>query len=59
MKINHLPVDQLARIFRATQGDKDAQAVVTMGEVMDFRPADTFAEFLEINQCPIFEEILR
>ena len=59
MNKNYLPVDQLARIFRATQGDKDAQAVVTMGEVMDFRPADTFTEFLEINRLPVYEKVLR
>ena len=59
MNTNHLPVDQLARIFRASQGDKEAQAVVTMGEVMDFRPADTFAEFLEINRLPVYEKVLR
>ena len=59
MKKNHLPLDQLARIFRAINGDKKAQAIVTMGEVMDFRPADTFEKFIEINQCPIFEEVLR
>lgn len=55
----NLPLPRLARIFRAMKGDHDAQAVLTFAEVEQYRPAETFAEFLEINQLPVYEAILR
>ena len=59
MKAKHLPLDQLARIFRAINGDKEAQAVVTLEEAGQFHPAETFSEFIEINKLPVYESVLR
>ncbi len=53
------PLPYLARIFRAMRGDQAEQKIVTIAEVEQFQPAETFSEFLEINQLPVFEEILR
>ena len=55
----YLPLPRLARIYRAMQGDHDAQAVVNFAEIELYRPAGTFEKFLEVNQLPIYEEILR
>ncbi len=52
------PINHLARIFRAMQGDKDAQAVIAIGDVEQFQHAETFSEFLKINELPVFEVIL-
>ena len=53
------PLPRLARIFRAMQGDHDAQAVVTFAEIELYRPAETFEGFLEVNQLPVYETVLR
>ncbi len=54
-----LPIGRLARIFRAMQGDHDAQAVVTFGEIELYRPAGTFEKFLEVNRLPVYEAVIR
>jgi len=54
-----LPVERLAEIFRAQHGDKEAQRTVTIGEASTNFPAETFAEFLEVNKLPVIEEVLR
>ncbi len=61
MKISKttLPLERLALIFLAMCGYKGAQAVITVGEIEQFQPAETFTEFLEIYQCPVFEKVLK
>ncbi len=55
----YLPLPRLARIYRAMQGDHDAQAVVTFAEIERYLPAETFEKFLEVNQLPVYETVLR
>lgn len=58
MKEKYRPIEELALIFRGMNGDKEAQEKVTLGEVEAYIPADTFEEFLEINELPAFEQVL-
>lgn len=59
IKKTTLPLSQLALIFRAMQGDKDVQELVTIAEVELYHPAETFEEFLAINRLPVFEAVIR
>ncbi len=54
-----LPLPQLARIYRAMQGDRDAQAVVNFAEIELYQPGETFEAFLEINSLPVYEAVFR
>lgn len=51
--------DYAAELFRAMNGDDDAMARVTIGEVAELRQADTFEEFLKVNNMTTFEEVVR
>ena len=53
------PLPRLAEIFRAMQGEYEAQYRVTTSEVSLYEPAETFAEFLEVNKLLIYEELIR
>jgi hypothetical protein len=53
------PVTRLAEIFRAQQGDVDAQKIVSIGEASEYEPARTFEGFLQVNRLPVYEEVLR
>jgi len=52
------PLPELARVFRAQIGDPECQDVDVRVAAM-FEPGDTFADFLSINRCVVFEEVLR
>jgi len=52
------PLPELARVFRAQIGDPECQDVDVRVAAM-YEPGDTFADFLEINRLPVFEETLR
>jgi len=52
------PLPELGRIFRAQIGDPACQDVDVRLAAM-FEPGDTFADFLTINRCVVFEEVLR
>ena len=56
-KIN-MQLETASRIFRAMHGDKEAQKTTTILEV-GLYPAETFEEFLELNQIETFEEVVR
>ena len=56
---DYLPLEQLALIHRAQHLDPEATAVVLFSEVDCYTPAETFEEFLRINQLPVYEEVLR
>lgn len=53
------PLPRLAQIFRAMNGDKEAQRGVRIRDVAGLENARTFAEFLQINRFPVYEEVLR
>jgi len=53
------PLEELAMVFLAQHGDEKAQAVITIGTASEYQPAETFELFLEINDLPVFEQILR
>ena len=54
-----MTVEQASRIFRAMNGDPDAQMDTTIEEVQGLNQADTFGEFLIINQIRSYEEVIR
>lgn len=54
-----LPIEKLAKIFRAQKGDRAVYAEVTLEEVGQYCPAETFEEFLAVNQLPAFDEVIR
>ena len=45
------PLPYLDRIFRAMRGDQAEQKIVTIAEVEMFQPAETFEQFIAINNC--------
>jgi len=51
--------DKAALIFRAHQGDRDVYDFVTIDEVTTYRHAETFDEFLKVNQIKTYEEVIR
>jgi hypothetical protein len=53
------PLAELAAIFLAQHGDKQAQARITMGTASKYEPAETFELFLEVNGLPVYEAVLR
>lgn len=56
--IKNMSIAEASRIFKAMQGDKEAQRVTTLLEV-ELIPAETFAEFLLINRIRTYEEVIR
>lgn len=48
-----------SRIFRAMQGDEWAQEVTSVNEVMNLTPAETFTEFLAVNQIEVYDQVAR
>ena len=54
-----LQIDHAADIFRAHKGDKEAQEVVTLEQMQEFIPAETFERFLDINQIEAIEGAIR
>jgi hypothetical protein len=52
------PLPELGRIFRAQIGDPECQDIDVRVAAM-FEPGDTFADFLAINRCVVFEEVAR
>ena len=57
--MNPLKLKNAARIYRAMNGCEIDQAIVTLCEVENFRNAETFERFLEVNKIRIFEEVVR
>ncbi len=53
------PINELSSIFRAQHGDRSAWGTVTVADMTGFIHADTFLEFLEVNNQPVFEKVLR
>lgn len=54
-----LPVEELARIYRAQHGDKEAQKITTLQECCDYICSDSFVDFLAVNRLPVYEQVLR
>lgn len=54
-----LTIDKAARIYRAMNGDPLMMKRITMAEVADMVNAETFEEFLRINQIETYEEVVR
>jgi hypothetical protein len=52
-------ITEAARIFRAHNGDKKAQELVTVEQLQEYIPAPTFERFLEINRIEAIEEVTR
>jgi hypothetical protein len=52
-----IQLDHASEIFRALSGDRSAWGKVTIEEVYAYDEAETFEEFLEINQIKTFEKI--
>lgn len=59
MNKNTLPLSRLGTIFLAMHGCKKSQKFVTVAEIEQFQPAETFSEFLDVNQLPVYEMVLR
>jgi len=53
------PFDRLAEIYRAQCGDHDSQRDVSIGEAERYEPAGTFADFLRVNNLPVYERTIR
>ena len=53
-----MTIKEASRIFRAMQGDKEAQKQTTLIEV-ELYPAETFGEFLLKNKIETYEEVVR
>jgi hypothetical protein len=53
------PISEYREIFRAMNGDEDAMARVSIGEAEAYINADTFSDFLQIKNLPVFEKVLR
>ena len=54
----HMTIKEASRVFRAMQGDKEAQKITTLLEV-ELYPAETFGEFLLLNKIETHEEVVR
>lgn len=52
-------ITEASLIFRAMKGEEWAQRYVTIDKVAGLEPAETFAEFLRINQICGYEEVVR
>lgn len=52
-------ITEASLIFRAVKGEEWAQKHVTLDKVIGLEPAETFAEFLRINQICGYEEVVR
>jgi len=52
------PINELALIFRAMNNDQEAINLVSIQDVKEYKHAEEFSKFLEINNLPIFESIL-
>lgn len=55
----NIQLDKAAQIFRAMTGDKAAQAEVTLADVEGLHHAESFEDFLRVNQLQVFEEVVR
>lgn len=55
LKEKNLRVTDASRIFRAMQGDKDAQQLTTIDEVSGYLHAEDFYSFLQINNINLIE----
>lgn len=53
------PLPRLAEIYRAMNGDKEAQKHITFRDVAGLDNSPTFAEFLRINRLQAYEGVLR
>lgn len=53
------PLPRLAEIYRAMNGDKEAQKRVSFRDVAGLDNPPTFAEFLRVNRLQTYEEVLR
>ncbi len=55
--MKHLTVSAASRIFRAMKGDTWAQEKTTIDEVTGMMTADTFGEFLMLNQIKTMKRL--
>ena len=59
MILRHMRLEIAALIYRAMNGDKEAETKVMVGEVDGLCNAASFEEFLDINRISIYEEVVR
>lgn len=52
-------IEKAAMVFRAQHGDRNAYDFVTVDEATNYRQANTFEEFLQVNQLAVYEEVVR
>ena len=50
-----LTIKHAAEIYRAHRGDETMYTQVTVQEIQDYKSAETFEEFLRINQIDPYE----
>lgn len=55
----YIQLDFAAEVFRAMNGDKKAQELVTLADVEGLHNAETFEDFIKVNQMVTFEEVVR
>lgn len=55
----NIQLDKAAQIFRAMTGDKTAQELVTLADVEGLHHAESFEDFLKVNQLQTFESVVR
>lgn len=57
--MKHMRITEASLIFRAMRGEEWAQEHVSLDKVVGLEPAETFAEFLRVNQISGYEEVVR
>jgi len=57
--MKHMRITEASLIFRAMKGEKWAQEYVSLDKVIGLEPAETFTEFLRVNQIRGYEEVVR
>ena len=55
----HIQLDFADEVYRAMAGDKAAQELVTLADVEGLHHAETFEDFLKVNQLETFESVVR
>jgi len=54
-----MTIKKASLLYRAMHGDMVASGVVSVGEVVDLIPAETFEEFIMVNRFRLYEEVVR
>ena len=55
----HIQLDFAAEVYRAMNGDKKAQELVTLADVEGLHNAETFEDFIKINRMTTYEQVVR